>query len=137
MQATGDDLNTASRLQAHPTNHAYDLIVELEVSGNVQAGIYLGNRSLNPSVGVGLRPGESFVFGKRYQRTERMTEQKRVWVRLRNDAHDISYAVSEDGQTWTQFSKAARLDQSDEVFGLFAFGDGSAVFRNFRYVGIE
>ncbi len=137
MQGVGEGMTDASRLFAMPTNHAYELTVEVEIQGDVSAGIFLSNRVFDIPVGVGLRKGEAYTFGRRYQQTSAESDKQRIWVRLRNYHHDISYYHSEDGISWKQFNKAARKDQSDEIFGLYSFGKGHAVFRNFRYQSFD
>jgi beta-xylosidase len=122
---------------------AYEFECEIEVDPGCTAGLVLFyDRALYAGLGF---DGEKFVthqYGIERGRPAN-PHGRRMWLRLTNDRHIVSFHHSADGKTWQIFR-----DRQMEVSGyhhnvrggfmmlrpgLYSAGRGQAVFRDFRF----
>ncbi|MBN1400370.1 MAG: family 43 glycosylhydrolase [Anaerolineae bacterium] len=136
MQAQGSKLAEAAALSVMPVNHAYEAQVEVTIFGRAEGGLWLSEGRFGAGIAkVGLRPGE--ISGETGQHAEPYPYVgQRLWVRIRDNRHDVSCAYSEDGVNWTPFSKSAEVAAARQL-ALYALGEGEVQFRDFRYRGLE
>lgn len=143
MMAKGSSPSDCSPLVCIPTNHAYEIQVELEISTGAEGGLLLFYNS-NNYCGLGLsRQGIQLIWrtGLRQKKTYL---NSRIHFRIRNDRHEVSLYYSYNGHEWT------RVDRRLEVSGyhhntlggsvglrcaIYAAGSGNVTLRNFVYRG--
>lgn len=146
LKAKSGSLAESSPLLCIPVNHSYSLEVELEVSDSATGGITLFyNEKAN--VGVGIDRNYVYVFS--HGEKKRLVKNDfgaHAFLKLINEKNEIFMYYSTDGKSWH------KLDKSSEVSGfhhntfdgflslragLFSFGKGEVMFRNFEYKGLD
>ena len=141
MQARGGDPSDACPMLLITGDHAYEMEVEAECPPEAAAGLVL---FYSPKLytGIGLDSGRLAIhlLGKTESSAVRLPQ--RVWFRLRNDRHIVSFWYSSDGRNWTKTDKSCETsgyhhNMAGEFLslrpGIYAAGRGEVVFRNFRY----
>lgn len=135
LTASGKNHRAGTEIYQYAENPSFE--VSVRVSGlkdGVQAGIRLGFDGI-------VTDGEKVYFAEgppwRTSRSLYPLEQGgNVWLRIRNFRKDISFYWSEDGITWKKFDDALRSHDSYRI-SLVSFGQESAAFGEFRYMGLE
>ena len=127
----------ATTLAVMPVNHEYEVEVELSIPDTAEGGLML---SAGPWGGttwatVGLRKGEIFATWAGQANYLNWSEN-RIFVRLRNMKYDVSCFYSTDGHTWTPFPNSTHVTDGRRL-SLYAAGEGTVVFRNFKYRGLD
>jgi len=141
LQAQGENLGASAPLMFVAGCHRYELEAEIDIEGDVRAGLTL---YYNSQFNVGI----CFDRQQRY-RVRRNDLSRRgpsggthLWLRLRNDEHAVTGFWSTDGINWTReewamevsgFNHNTLYDFQSMLPGVFAQGSGRAVFRNFRF----
>jgi len=145
LPARGTGAADAALLTCLPANHAYEAEVEVRVPEGAEGGLLL---CYGPTRfgGVALRKGEALTY-IRASLGERMPfPGDRLWIRVRNTGHDVSFFWSADGRAWTKFEGGTEMSgyhhDGQDGWGtlkiaLFAAGRGEVVFRDFRYRGLD
>jgi len=136
MQAKGRNAHEAMTLSVAPVNHAYEAQVEVSISGGAEGGLLLSEGMVGSRwAAVGLRLGVLFV---EYPALEShfSCDNRRLWLRIRDNQHDVSCAYSHDGIHWTPFPKATEVAYARQL-SLYAAGEGEVCFRNFEYRGLD
>jgi len=137
VRAGGASALEAPGLAVMPLNHAYQAEIELTISGGAETGLVLhgGRRGGGDWVSVSLREGMLIAESNRLE-DHTPYSGNHVFVRLRNDHHDVSCYYSADGKQWTPFARAFQVLTGRQL-GTYAAGSGEARFRNFGYRGLE
>lgn len=143
--AKGTSPGDCAPLLSIPTNHAYEITVELELSGDATGGLLLYYNE-QAYCGLGMTGGQflSFMRGRTHVRQEN-TVGSHAFLRVVNDSHEVSTYYSGDGVNWTKSDRS--MDSSGyhhNTFGdflslrtgVFAAGSGSVTYRNFTYRGL-
>ena len=69
---------------------------------------------------------------------------RRLWIRVTNDRHIVTYDTSPDGVTWRRFDRGMEVSGYHHNVrggflmlrpGLYSAGEGRGRFRNFRFQG--
>ncbi len=134
MTASGDDSESATQIVVNATNHSFEATVEVKIEGDVTAGLVFGNHE-------GLRTnGKTISYNSdedwRIRDSDIEVESRdRIFLKIRNYRQNLSFYGSLDGENWTHFQNGVR--SGDYRIRLFAAGEGKAVFKNFRYLGLE
>jgi xylan 1,4-beta-xylosidase len=149
VEAMGEKPGTSYPLTLNPRHPSYEVETELQIEGDVTAGLILFYSS-RAYVSFGLsHEGRLLKHVKRSQDgpfvrpRDRITYSgKRIKLRMRNDRQDASaYYLDPDG-------KWIKLEQSEDISGfqhniyggfvsvrpgIFVMGEGKASFNYFRY----
>ncbi len=145
VTAYGTGPADAALLTCLPVNHAYEAEVEVRVPRGAEGGLLL---HYGPSRfgGVALGRGEALTYVRASPGDRMPVSADRIWIRVRNLEHDVSFFWSADGRSWTKFEGGAEMSgyhhDGQDGWGtlkiaLFAAGRGEVVFRNFRYRGLD
>jgi beta-xylosidase len=123
-------------------DQAYEIEVEVEIPSEGSAGILL---FYDKQLYCGLSfNAANFVTHQYGQERGRPANPygRRMWIRMRNDRHIVSFHTSSDGKAWTKFDRQMEVSgYHHNVRGgfmalrpaLFAAGRGEARFRNLVY----
>lgn len=128
-----------------PANHSYEVVVEISVPATAEGGLLL---YYDPAhfAGAALKKGLAFSY-LRSKASDRIESHGGLaFLRLRNIQNDAAAYFSADGLAWTKFETG--FDMSGyhrEILGgwgslrvaLFAAGEGTVIFKNFRYRGLD
>lgn len=125
----------------------YEMEVDVAIEGDVEAGLLLFyNEKL--FCGIGLKDGtmEAYRIGNREQwPAGAPTKARRMRLRLVNDANVVTFHYRPEGGEWTKersFEVSGYNHNIADGFlslrpGIYAAGDGQAVFRDLVYRGLD
>ncbi|MBK1879309.1 family 43 glycosylhydrolase [Pelagicoccus mobilis] len=134
IQAKGDSAQNATRVCQLPTHESYELTVQVEAPSGTIAGI--GMQSSHGFVGLQLDDGEVIHPRRGMPEAPDTFPDGKVWLKVRNNNHDVDFFYSSDGTTWKKHPWGAGLStESVQRIILFAAGQGQATFRNYQYKG--
>lgn len=148
LQGKGRTPRDSSPLTAIAGDVAYEFEVEMEIAPGAVGGALLFY-SERLYVGVGSN-GEQFVM-HRYGEERPANGLKpgkggRLWLRVRNDRHVVTFHTSRDGYRWQKYPVQMEVSgYHHNVAGrflalkpaLYAAGDGSVRFRRFGYRALD
>jgi hypothetical protein len=135
MQATGGDHRTGTGISTGALNKSFEVTVAISCSDKgAWGGIDLGTDGV-------MTDGRITTFSEaadwRKIGSEIALEGKgTVFLKIRNYRKDLSFFYSVDGVKWISFGKGLRSGSSYTI-RLFAWGNGTVRFADFRYVGLE
>ncbi|QNA84491.1 family 43 glycosylhydrolase [Sphingomonas sp. So64.6b] len=124
-------------------DRSYQIDVEVELDGDVEAGLLLFyNEKLFCGLGLGKDRFQAYRIGQRERWPEgAVTSARRARLRLVNDENIVTFFHSADGRKWTKersFEVAGYNHNVADGFlslrpGLYAAGGGRATFRRLSY----
>jgi xylan 1,4-beta-xylosidase len=142
LKAVGNSFDNSSPLLVNSADHKYEVITEFTIDDDVTAGLCLFyNEAANVRISVDTAGFTVFVQ-KNAKIRERNTLGKHGFLRILNDENEVSFYFSVNGKDWTRVERSLdATGYNHNVFGeflslragLFAFGNGKAVFDNFIY----
>ena len=141
LQAKGTSLGTSAPLMFVAGAHQYEIEAEIDLEGDVKAGLVLYYDSIY-NVGIGFDHNGRYRYRRNEIARRGPSRGKHLWLRLRNDNHVVTGFWSEDGKTWNKedwglevsgFCHHTLHDFQSLLPGVFAQGEGKAIFKNFRY----
>jgi beta-xylosidase len=144
--AQGSSFDDSSPLLVNSSDQKYETIVEYTIDEGVTAGICLFyNELANVRITVDTACFTVFV-----QKNAKIREKNNLgghgFLRILNDNNEVSFYFSADGLKWQRVERSLdATGYNHNVFGeflslragLFAFGNGKAVFDNFTYRKLE
>ncbi|MGW9112194.1 family 43 glycosylhydrolase [Microbacterium sp. NPDC055683] len=143
LAGKGDGPADASPLTTWSMDSAYEVEVELEVSGGAQGGLLLWfNRRLFFGLGWDGEALAGYAGGIRTHHREPAEPGDVIQLRLRNDAHIVTGWFRRPGEEWTRYGvrydtegahSATVMDLKSLRPALFSAGSGEVAFRSFRY----
>lgn len=147
LTGQGEGPASSSPLLFVAGDRSYEIRVEVELEGAVEAGLLLFyNEKLFCGLGVG--PGKLHAY--RIGQEERWppggaTDARRLYLRLVNDENVVTFYYSRDGRSWTKersFEVAGYNHNVADGFlslrpGIYAAGQGKATFRTLVYRALE
>lgn len=137
ITAGGRDVSDAPTLLTKPVNHAYEAQVEVRIPANTQAGLIFSDDDGQSTGGI-LRQGEIEMAVRGRSQLKVPWTGNSVFFKLVDQHHDISVFFSRDGRQWRRFDFGVEFDGVSRLkLGLFAAGEGTAIFRDFRYHGLD
>lgn len=145
LKGKGNHPRETSPLVCIPNHHAYEADLEVKFSQNAQGGLILYYNS-NCYCGIGLTQNGVEAFKATHTMHTRPREADRMFLRIVNDHHDVSFFYSQNRKDWTKMEPTVETSGwHHNVFGgfvslrlgLYATGEGEMEFRDFRYKGIE
>lgn len=170
MKAAGASVRDASILALDPVNHAYEVSVAVSVPAGAEGGVLLCyDREHFSGIGVGKGEAFTYVRGARADSVglpasaDKASESeagavgatgekgrggrpRMVYLRIRNDRHDVSFYYSADGVQWIKFEGGTEMSgfHRESFSGwetlrvaLYAAGTGEISFADFRYRGYK
>jgi xylan 1,4-beta-xylosidase len=137
MTAKGKTWHDGAKLTVLPANISYETQVAVDVPAGAEAGIMiLGGE--NGGTGLAVRDGHVFHHRRGMPVAPEDYRRRRVWLKIRNVDHDVSFYHSADGLTWTKFSWGASVSTESTLrIALYSAGSGDVNFHDFRYRGLD
>lgn len=146
IKGKGKTAGDSSPLLAITPDHSYTADIELEIQGKATGGIivfynnttYAGIYADNENVIADLR-GSQYNNGK-------IVNNNRIFLRLKNVNDIVDMYFSNDGITWTKAENSGEISAWHHNalggflsvrLGLFVSGEGTVIFRNFKYYPIK
>jgi xylan 1,4-beta-xylosidase len=121
----------------------YEMTVTVEVRGDAQAGVLLFyNRRLYCGLGFDKQRFTMHRYGLERTRAKPDAVATKLWLRVRNDRHIVTFHHSADGTAWTKFDVQMEVSgYHHNVAGdflslrpaLFCAGTGEAAFSQLEY----
>lgn len=135
LKAQGSSVNDAANITVGAVNKSFEVVVEVDCPNpQITTGISLGTDGVQTD---GISSTFSDAPDWRLNGAQIPVRNKgHVYLRIKNFRKDLSFFVSDDGTNWKSFGKGLRVNGSYTI-RLFAFGDGKASFKNFKYIGLE
>jgi len=145
LRCKGEGPADSSPVLCIPVNHSYEADVLVTVPEGAEAGLIV---FYGPDcyAGVGLGGGRIFHLRRGARSSAAPLDSSSVWLRLRNEHHELSLYYSPNGRTWTKMEKGIETSgYHHNVFGgfvslrlgLYAAGTGEVTFSSFRYRGLD
>lgn len=141
IKGLGNSLGESAPLMFIAGEHAYEIEAEIEIEGNVKAGLCM-YYNFDYNVGTGFDGTNRYRYRRNKSNRVGQTKTQHIWLRLRNDEHIITASWSTDGKTWTRenwgqeisgFNHNTLYDFQSVLPGIFCEGEGLATFKNFKY----
>lgn len=146
MKARGSSPADSSPLLVIPTNHSYEISLELEVRGQAEGGLLLYYDN-SVFVGIGCSAGLLTKYERGLLHSQQETNLSGIFfLKIINQRHQVSFFYSQDGVEWARYPSGAEVSgYHHNTFGHFlslraglcASGEGEVVFRNFSYQGMD
>jgi len=145
MKALGSSVADAALLTCFPVDHAYEAEVEVTVPEGVTAGLLL-HYDGGHFAGAAFEKGAAFCYAQGREFDRVLCGGSGGFLRVRNMRNEAEFFWSADGKSWTKFGAGAEVSGYHHnafgnwgtlKIGLYAAGHGTAVFRHFRYRGLD
>ncbi|KRG69549.1 family 43 glycosylhydrolase [Pseudoxanthomonas dokdonensis] len=148
LQGKGSAPRDSSPLQVIAGDTGYQFEVQMDIEPGAQGGalLFYSDRLY---VGVGSN-GEDFImhrYGEERPTTLAPSSKGgRLWIRVRNDRHIVTFHTSRDGKTWSKYPVQMEVSgYHHNVAGkflalkpsIYAAGNGKVQFRQFRYRALD
>lgn len=146
LKAKGVDVASSAPIMFVAGLHAYEVEAEIELYGDVTAGIVLYYNSdffmgtgFNKNVRTRYRKGDERRGGRHENATK-------MWLRIRNDNHIVTGSFSYDGKKWERetwgmnisgYNHNTLYEFQSVLPGLFVYGNGKAEFSNFKFTPLD
>ncbi|MBR7168824.1 MAG: family 43 glycosylhydrolase [Alistipes sp.] len=140
LQGKGTRAADSSPMMFVAGEHAYEIEAEIELHGDVTAGLLLVYNS-DFFQGTGFNKERRMRYRKGGE-SGRGKSAERMWLRLRNDNHIVTGEYSFDGEVWHRETWGMMIGGYDHntlyefqsvLPGVFCAGEGYAIFKNFKY----
>lgn len=141
MKAKGTQPGNSSPIMFVAGEHSYEIEAEIELHGDVTAGLVLYYNS-DFYMGTGFDKDRRYRWRKGEARKGGNHKGNHLWLRLRNDNQVVTGEYSYDGKEWHRETWGMMIGGYDHntlyefqsvLPGLFVAGEGEATFKNFKY----
>ena len=145
LKGVRDKLSDKNVLATIPENRSYQIQTKLSITPSTTGGLVLYYDDKHHAA-VALNEDGVFQITKGVKRGKTATNNQSVWLKLVHDEQEISFYFSEDGQAWEKFDFGMEISGFNHntlgrfrsvKIGLFAYGEGEAVFDYFEYQAEE
>ncbi|SER34188.1 xylan 1,4-beta-xylosidase [Sphingobium sp. YR768] len=143
LKGKGTGPQDCSPLTQMVGDRAYEISVAMDLTGDVQGGLLLFyNDRLFFGMGHDGARMTTYRGGKAAYWQEPAPATRRLWLKIVNDHHILTFHYSADGQHWTRHgvrseTSGCHANTVDDLASLrpalFAAGAGSVRFTDFRY----
>ena len=144
--AKGNSFENSSPLLVNSADRQYEIQVEYTIDPSVTAGLCLYyNELANARIAV-----DSTNFTVFNQKNAKIRKKNLLgnhgFLRILNDDNEVSFYFSNDGKSWNRVERSLDMTGfNHNVFGgflslragLYAFGNGKVIFKNFVYKKIQ
>jgi xylan 1,4-beta-xylosidase len=146
INAKGSSAGDCSPLTCMPTDHSYDVQVEIETEGEAIGGLTL---YYNDRIYSGAAADKNNFYGilRTWQfPTEKNQIGNHTFLRLLNREHLVDMFYSADGKTWKKLENSCEVSSFNHNvsgdflslrIGLCAIGNGKVRFNNFKYSKVD
>ncbi|UKM63815.2 family 43 glycosylhydrolase [Flavobacteriaceae bacterium GSB9] len=146
LKAEGKSFVDSSPILVNSGDRRYEVQVEYTFEGDVEVGLCLYyNETANMHISV--QEDRFSVYNRQRRKiSDKNNLGNHGYLRILNDENEVSFYFSEDAQNWTRVERSIEASGfNHNVFGeflslragLFAFGDGSVKFDNFKYQTLD
>ena len=141
MQGKGTTPANSSPIMFVAGEEAYEFEAEIELHGNVTAGLLLYYSS-DFFMGTGFDANRRYRYRKGSGSRGGVNNNTHLWLRLRNNQQVVTGEYSTDGKHWQRetwgmncsgYNHNTLYEFQSVLPGLFVSGDGYATFSNFSY----
>ncbi|MGA0544003.1 family 43 glycosylhydrolase [Brevundimonas sp. VNH65] len=142
LPAKGTAPKDCSPLTFVQGEHAYQIECEIEIDDGATAGLLLFyDSALYAGLGFDKTRFVTHQYGMERGRPANPLG-KRMFMRLTNNRHIVTFHTSADGRTWSKFDRQMEVSGYHHNVrggfmmlrpGLYSAGSGEARFRNFKY----
>ncbi len=142
LAARGSAPSSSSPLLCVVGDVAYEFEAEIEIDPGARGGLLLFyDRQLYCGLGFDQKSFITHQYGIERGRPPN-PHGRRLWMRLRNDRHIVSFFTSADRKTWQRFDRGMEVSGYHHNVrggfhmlkpGLYAAGEGEVRFRQFTY----
>ena len=126
-------------------DHSYEISVHVKAEPGCEAGLVL---QYNEKIfnAAGLKDGRLQIYRIGRKLAEKQIGVSECWLKMKNDEQYISFYYSLDGAEYKKMNYVINaVSQNNNAYlgflslrpGIFAVGEASAVFSEFRYVGLS
>lgn len=141
-KANGTHIGEAATLGILPVNTSYEVSVKATLEQGTFAGIVLGPRTFNAenptSYGVGLENNSIVIHHTGRAKDQQSYVKNAIHLKLRNHENDIVLFYSENGRVWNKLPLSMEvINIKSLAVMLYAYGEGTVVFEDFKYLGLE
>ncbi len=146
LKAQGSSFGDSSPLLVNASDQKYEVQVEFTIDDNVRAGLTMFYDE-KANVGIAADTAGFDVFIQDYARIgQKNSVGKHGFLRILNDSNEVSFYISAEGTEWQKLDRSLdAAGYNHNVFGeflslrtgIFAFGNGKAIFENFTYRKLE
>lgn len=143
LQAQGSDPGSSAPLMFVSGAHRYQIEAEIELQGEVTAGLVVYyNSQFYQGTGFDKQKRYRYRKGGQSRAGVHSQETTRLWLRLQNYDNIVTGWYSHDGKQWIRetwgmdcsgYNHNTLYEFQSVLPGLFAFGEGKAIFRHFKY----
>ena len=141
LTAQGKILTEANILSATPFDISYEVEVQAVIEGDATAALALFY-DVNNSCGIFADSEHYGVCTGPHKHGFGTNTFKTVWLKILNDKYTITKYISHDGMNFKKLPTGSEISGWHHnsfgsfysvKFGLFACGDGTVIFKNFKY----
>lgn len=145
INGTGETIGRSHPLTIITGDHSYEITVYVETSEGCEAGIVL-QYDENIYNAAGLKDGVLTVYRLGQRLAALQIKAQTCWLKMRNDEQYVSFYYSLDGKEYKKMNYVIQASsQNTHAYngflslrpGIFARGNGAALFRNFKYTGLK
>lgn len=147
LQGRGTGPANGTVLTQQVGDRAYEVTVEIELVGAASGGLLLFfDDRLFLGMGIDGARMTTFRGGKASYWPEPAPPARRMMLRITNDRQIVTFHYSLDGKAWTRHGVRSEVsgynaNTIDNLLSLrpavYAAGEGSALFRGFRYRALD
>lgn len=146
IKGKGHGTGDCSPLLCVPSDHSYTVDVEITIKGNATGGLVLFyNNNFNSGI---LADKENILANLRGWQfpTEKNVINNHAFLRLKNINSTVDMYYSLDGEKWNKIENSVEVSGMHHNvlsgffglrIGLCSIGDGTVVFKNFRYKAVR
>ena len=142
LAARGTAPSTSSPLLCVVGDPSYEFEVDIEIDARARGGLLLFyDRQLYCGLGFDEKNFITHQYGIERGRPPSL-HGRRMWMRVRNDRHIVSFFTSTDRQRWQRFDRGMEVSGYHHNVrggfhmlkpGLYSAGEGGVRFRQFAY----
>ena len=143
FRAQGRSFEESSPLLVNAADQRYEVITEFTIDEGVTAGLCLFYDDL-ANVRIAVDQDQFTVFIQKSAKIRvKNTVGNHGYLRILNDENEVSFYFSADGKDWSRVERSLdATGYNHNVFhgfhslraGVYAFGEGNAMFDNFQYL---